>query len=125
MINLPSQMLKTIDQYNKDIENNVIDSFGRELERVPIKTGPFYAFSVGGSILTTHGGISVNHDMEVINKKDKVIPGLYAAGEVLGNGQLMGHGVVSGMSVGPAIIFGKIAARAAHRFSQCSCQEEA
>ena len=125
-INIPaSQMLKTIDQYNKDIENNVIDSFGRELERVPIKTGPFYAFSVGGSILTTHGGISVNHDMEVINKKDKVIPGLYAAGEVLGNGQLMGHGVVSGMSVGPAIIFGKIAARAAHRFSQCICKEEA
>jgi succinate dehydrogenase/fumarate reductase flavoprotein subunit len=30
-INIPaSQMLKTIDQYNKDIENNVIDSFGRE-----------------------------------------------------------------------------------------------
>jgi fumarate reductase flavoprotein subunit len=59
--------------------------------------------------------------MEVTDNESKVIPGLYAAGEVLGNGQLMGHGVVGGMSVGPAITFGRMAARAAHRFAQCNC----
>ena len=121
-INVPiKQMLQTVNQYNKSVNNNEADSFGRQKERVPIVSGPFYAFAVGGSVLTTHGGISINHSMEVTDNESKVIPGLYAAGEVLGNGQLMGHGVVGGMSVGPAITFGRIAARAAHRFSQCIC----
>ena len=93
-------------------------------KRVAIENGPFYAISVGGSLLTTHGGISINHNMEVINNKNHVIKGLYAVGEVTGNGQLMGKGVVSGMSVGPAIIFGRLAAREAYRYAQCLCKDE-
>ena len=123
-INVSNKQLQlTVNEYNKSVNNNETDPFGRNRERVPITSGPFYAFTVGGSILTTHGGISVNHSMEVTDNGNQVIPGLYAAGEVLGNGQLMGHGVVGGMSVGPAITFGRMAARTAHRFAQCLCLE--
>lgn len=124
LINVPKESIKlTLENYNQDIKNGNNDLFGRSKERVPIDNGPFYAISVGGSLLTTHGGISINHNMEVINESKRVIKGLYAVGEVLGNGQLMGKGVVSGMSVGPAITFGRIAAREAYRYAQCSCKD--
>ena len=35
------------------------------------------------------------------------IPGLYAAGEVLGASQFMGDNTVGGMAVGPAIALGR------------------
>lgn len=117
-------MKKAIKEYNEDIKNGREDPYGRSRERVPIDEGPYYAISVGGSLLTTHGGISINHNMEVVDKKNRVIKGLYAAGEVTGNGQLMGTGVVSGMSVGPAIIFGRMAAREASHYAQCICENK-
>jgi fumarate reductase flavoprotein subunit len=124
-INVPkNSMRQTIEEYNLSINNKSDDLFGRLKKRVAIENGPFYAISVGGSLLTTHGGISINHNMEVINNKNHSIKGLYAVGEVTGNGQLMGKGVVSGMSVGPAITFGRLAAREAYRYAQCLCKDE-
>jgi fumarate reductase flavoprotein subunit len=67
--------------------------------------------------LITHGGITVNHDLQVLHQNGMVIPGLYAVGETLGCGQLMGNAVLSGMSVGPAITLGRIAARNACNYA--------
>ena len=36
---------------------------------------------------------------------------------VTGNGHLMGEGVVSGMSVGPAVTFGRMVAKTAFRYA--------
>ena len=36
----------------------------------------------------------------------------------------MGEGVVSGMSVGPAVTFGRMVARTAYRYAQCQCLEK-
>ena len=114
-------LIATIDQYNDDIATKMSDQYGRTRQRKKISKPPFYAFRVGGSILITHGGVAVNHSLEVIDHTGKVIPGLYAAGEVMGCGRLMGGGVVSGMSVGPAVTFGRIVARTAHRYAQYQC----
>ena len=119
-ININTKNLsKTIAKYNENIDSNKSDEFDRKRERLKITKAPYYAFGVGGSVLTTHGGISVNSSLEVIDKNARVIPGLYAVGEVMGNGHLMGKSVVSGMSVGPAITFGRIAAKTAFRYAQC------
>jgi len=49
------------------------------------------------------------------------IPNLYAAGELLGGGQIQGDAFSSGMSVTPAIAFGRIAARRAVRAARGAC----
>ncbi len=63
------------------------------------------------------GGIKVNHALQVEDENGRVIPGLYAVGETLGCGQLIGDAMVGGMSVGPAITFGRIVARNAVHFA--------
>ena len=49
-----------------------------------------------------------NDQLNVINKDGKCIKNLYAAGEILGFGNTSGHGFVGGMSLTPAMTFGKI-----------------
>jgi len=114
----PKRLSETILKYNTSIDSNQNDEFGRKEQRLKILKSPFYAFGVGGSVLNTHGGISINNSLEVIDESNRVIPGLYAIGETIGNGHLMGEGVVSGMSVGPAITFGRMVAKTAFRYAQ-------
>ena len=114
----PKRLSETILNYNTPIDSNQNDEFGRKEQRLKILKPPFYAFGVGGSVLNTHGGISINSSLEVIDESNRVIPGLYAIGETIGNGHLMGEGVVSGMSVGPAITFGRMVAKIAFRYAQ-------
>tara|TARA_B110000467_G_scaffold164865_1_gene196254 strand:+ start:3537 stop:5087 length:1551 start_codon:yes stop_codon:yes gene_type:complete len=114
----PKRLSETILKYNTAIDSNHNDEFGRKEKRLKILQPPYYAFGVGGSVLNTHGGISINSSLEVIGKNSRVIPGLYAIGETIGNGHLMGEGVVSGMSVGPAITFGRMVAKTAFRYAQ-------
>ena len=114
----PTRLSETILKYNTAIDSNQNDEFGRKEKRLKILQPPYYAFGVGGSVLNTHGGISINSSLEVIDENSRVIPGLYAIGETIGNGHLMGEGVVSGMSVGPAITFGRMVAKTAFRYAQ-------
>ena len=50
----------------------------------PIKTPPFYAMPICAAITNTMGGIVVDGDARVLDKNDKPIPGLYAAGSTVG-----------------------------------------
>jgi fumarate reductase flavoprotein subunit len=44
----------------------------------------------------------------VLGRHGKPIPNLYAAGEILGYGQLQGAGYSGGMAVTPALTFGRL-----------------
>lgn len=46
--------------------------------------------------------------LNVITADGKPIPNLYAAGETLGAGQIMGKAVCGGMSVTPALALGRL-----------------
>ena len=46
--------------------------------------GPWYACRKVPTVHHTMGGIKINVKSQVINTKGKVIPGLYAVGEVTG-----------------------------------------
>ena len=50
----------------------------------PIRTAPFYAMPICAAITNTMGGIVVDGDARVLDKNDKPIPGLYAAGSTVG-----------------------------------------
>ena len=113
------QLTNTVRAFNDSVARGSDDEFGREQLRRALVTGPYYAIPITGSILITHGGISVNHLSQVVDRDQRAIAGLYAAGETLGVGQMMGRAVLSGMSVGPAITLGRIAARNACLYAQC------
>ena len=50
----------------------------------PIRTAPFYAIPICAATTNTMGGIVVDGDGRVLDKNDKTIPGLYAAGSTVG-----------------------------------------
>ena len=53
-----------------------------------------------------------------MDETNAAIQGLFAVGETLGSAQMMGTAVLSGMSVGPAITLGRLAARNAYRYAR-------
>ena len=111
-------LLATVTEYNQAVFTKVDEKFNRQRLDSPINEGPFYSIPITGSILISHGGVAVNPLMQAIEPSGKIIDGLYAAGETIGSAQMMGTAVLSGMSVGPAITLGRIAARNACQYMQ-------
>ena len=60
---------------------------------------------------TTYGGLRVNAGMQVLNIWGDPIPGLFAAGEIMGG--LHGESYMTGSALGKALIFGRIAGESA------------
>ncbi|MFK7956886.1 MAG: FAD-dependent oxidoreductase [Lysobacterales bacterium] len=97
----------TIADYNRG-QNQGNDSFGREHLPLPIAKPPYYAIQLQGWLLTSFAGVAVDKQLRIIKKDGTPIPNLYAAGELLGNGQLMGRSYCGGMQVMPALTFGRL-----------------
>jgi fumarate reductase flavoprotein subunit len=71
----------TVEEYNEYCEKGHDDLFAKDPKYLrPIKEPKFYAVKARTVFLGTLGGIKISHRMEVIDKKDGVIPGLYAGG---------------------------------------------
>ena len=81
-IGTDSGVLKTtIDEYNLACEKGHDPISGKDRRYlVPLRTPPYYAIRMGVDYLDTIGGIKINERMEVLDKKDIPIPGIYAAG---------------------------------------------
>ena len=75
---------------------------------VAIGDGPYYIIEQKPRFATTMGGLVVDTDLEVKNTDGEVIPGLYAAGEVVGG--VMGDDSPSGANNGWAVTSGRLAA---------------
>ena len=74
----PSVFVATIEKYNTQCEtSNAKGSSGS----IPIAKPPFYAFFAQRFSQCTHGGIVINENMEVLDSKGNVIPGIYAGGD--------------------------------------------
>ena len=117
-INVPAENLaKTIADYNAAVEKGEPDQFGREfnvfntynMATNKIEGEKFYAIRLHALCVMTLGGVTANENMQVLDEAGNVIPGLYAAGEVVGG--IWGKFVSGGTGVMGPIVFGKIAAR--------------
>ena len=75
-----------------------------------LERGPFYAFEIKSGCLGTKGGPRVDANACVLNVDGDPIPGLYAAGNVMGSPFGMTYGGPGG-TLGPAMVFGFIAGR--------------
>jgi len=77
----PAVLKATIDEYNAFCENGYDELFVKDRKYLwPIKGPKFYAVKGRTVFLGTMGGIKINEKTEVVDKKEMVIPGLYAAG---------------------------------------------
>ena len=104
----------TVEEYNGFCEKGHDDLFAKDPKYLrPLKGPKFYAVKERTVCLGTMGGIKINHKTEVVDKKDRVIPGLYAvgydAGGMYGNDYSMK--VASGLSSAFAANSGRIAGR--------------
>ena len=79
-----------------------------------IETPPFFAMPFKASFLGTKGGARTNTDAQVLRPDGSVIPGLYAAGNVMAN-PIGSKGVGAGTTLGPCLTWGYIAGRHAAR----------
>ncbi len=76
----------------------------------PIERGPFYAVRLHIGDLGTFAGLKTNENAQVLNAEGRPIGGLYAAGNAAAS-IIGGNYPGGGITLGPAITFGYIAAR--------------
>ena len=79
----------------------------------PLDRPPYLAYPVTGGITFTFGGLKSNPKAEVIHSTGRAIPGLYVAGEPMG--ELYYYNYMGATSVLRGAVFGRIAGREAAR----------
>jgi succinate dehydrogenase/fumarate reductase flavoprotein subunit len=75
----------------------------------PLALGPFYAVKVVVGSLGTFAGLTSNRHAQVLDAHGQPIAGLYAAGNDM-NSVMGGHYPSGGITLGPAMTFGYVAA---------------
>ena len=89
-IGLPPQRLSdVVGEHNKAADDGTLQKLSPPRRDTPnkawpIKTAPFYAMPICAAITNTMGGIVVDGDARVLDRGDRPIPGLYAAGSTVG-----------------------------------------
>lgn len=105
------QLTETVKTYNAYAKAGKDEAFERDSMKLELGQGKFYAIEVVPGIHYTMGGVAINAKAQVINQEGKVIPNLFAAGEVTGGVQ--GANRLGGNSLADIITFGRIAASSA------------
>ena len=122
----PKRALETIGQYNAAVRTdipfdpNVKDGRRTEGLIVPksnwantIDQPPFEAYAVSCGITFTFGGLRITTEGQVVDTDGRPIPGLYAAGELVGG--LFYFNYPGGTGLMSGAVFGRIAGNSAGR----------
>lgn len=111
----------TVQRYNEMVDRGRDEDYQRATlgggfgKPVRLDAPPFYALPCSAAMLSTYAGLRIDPQMRVLRADGSSIPGLYAAGEVVGG--FHGAGYMSGSALGKAAIFGRRAGRhATNRF---------
>lgn len=99
----------TMEQYAKFQADKKDAEFGRADMPRPLTEGPWFAVQVTPAVHHTMGGLRINTEAQVLDKKGNVIPGLFAAGEVTGG--VHGANRLGGNAMADIVTFGRIAGR--------------
>lgn len=113
------QFLQTIEEYNAAVSDapfnpSVKDGKGTSGITPPktnwaqtIDEGPFYAFPVTCGITFSFSGVKANEQAEVLDADGNAIPGLFAAGEMIG--EIFYENYPGGSGLMSGAVYGKIA----------------
>ncbi len=101
------EVTKTLNRYNSFIKNGKDEDFGREMNYSFLDKGPYYMLEGLPSVHYTLGGLKIDEYARVLDKNDKPIKNLYAAGEVTGG--IFGKDRLGACAIPDALVFGRIA----------------
>lgn len=120
----PSGFLREMEQYNAAVDEttlfnpNIKDGRATKGLRINktnwanrLDQGPLEAYAVTCGITFTFGGVRINTDAQVLDTDMRPIPGLFAAGEMVGGIFYFNYPGGSGLTSGA--VFGRIAGRGA------------
>ncbi|MEG0296163.1 MAG: flavocytochrome c [Clostridium sp.] len=100
-------MADTVKRYNDSVIAKNDSEFQREDLPRQLNEGKVYAIPVTPAVHHTMGGLKINTNAEVLNSDNKVIPGLFAAGEVTGG--VHGGNRLGGNALADIVTFGRTA----------------
>jgi len=84
----------------------------------PLDTPPFVGYAVTTGVTFTFGGLRITPDGQVVDCEQRIIPGLFAAGELVGG--IFYHNYPGGAGLMAGAVFGRIAGRSAARAATTS-----
>ena len=114
-INVPADVFaKTMETWNGYVKERKDPDFNRTSFANPLDKAPYYAIKVTAGIHHTMGGLRIDTKAHVLKGNGKIIPGLFAAGEVTGG--VHGGNRLGGNAVADFVIFGRIAGDSAAKF---------
>lgn len=102
----PHGLAQTVSAYNAAV-NSGNDPLGRWFLPRTLGQPPFYAITQVGHSAVSCAGLRVDDQLRVLAADGTPIPGLLAAGEVLGSGATLGRAFVPGMMLTPALSLGR------------------
>jgi 3-oxo-5alpha-steroid 4-dehydrogenase len=110
------ELVHTVETYNRFAAQGEDPLFHKAADYLrPLGEGPFGALdcTLEGSIyaVMTLGGLHTTVTGEVVGVDGALVPGLYAAGRVAAGLPLEGRTYASGLSIGDATFFGRVAGR--------------
>ncbi|MEV6626978.1 3-oxosteroid 1-dehydrogenase [Amycolatopsis sp. NPDC051106] len=126
----PDGLEATVERFNGFARNGVDEDFQRGVSKYdhyygdprnkpspslgPLDKAPYYAVKIVPGDLGTKGGLRTDEHAQVLREDGSAVPGLYAAGNV--SAAVMGRTYAGpGATIGPAMVFGYLAAtRLAH-----------
>ena len=116
--------VKTVNDFNaavmKDVPFNPAVKDGKGTQGLavpksnwaqPLDTPPYVGYAVTTGITFTFGGLKIDDAARVIDCEQRAIPGLFAAGELVGG--LFYHNYPGGAGLMAGAVFGRIAGRSA------------
>jgi tricarballylate dehydrogenase len=114
----PAVLERTVAEYNAavqpgEFDPNVLDGKctaglwpDKSNWAYPLENPPYFAYPLTAAVCFTYGGIRTDEEARVLADNGAPIPGLYAAGEIVG---LYYHAYPAGTSVLRSLSFGRIA----------------
>ncbi|MDR3764766.1 MAG: flavocytochrome c [Acidobacteriota bacterium] len=117
----PKVLKETIERYNKFAASKQDPDFGKTTFTQLINKPPYYFGIEHENVHFTEGGLRINVNTEVLDLDGKVIPGLFAAGEVTGG--IHGTNRAGGNSLAAISVFGRIAGKNAAGLVSASADE--
>lgn len=123
----PAVLVDTVRGYNAFVDEGEDRDFGRfgrpgsgpGARGIPkylprrIERPPFYAMQLFPLSRKSMGGVAIDTSCRVVDVGGRLIPGLYAAGELTGLAGVNGKAGLEGTFLGPSILTGRVAGRTA------------
>jgi len=106
-----NNMIEAVMEYNRHVDLQTPDRFGRVLFQRKFESGPWYSMPRAPSVHHTMGGVRIDEYTRALKADGTPVPGLYCAGEITGG--IHGANRLGGNAMTDFLVFGRIAGQSA------------